>query len=63
MPGVIQGIPGAPVLCSDVVLFASFAAGVHFDVPGPVLYMGGDSVRTGLPLLVSSHAGDCGGCY
>ena len=35
------------------VLFALFAASVQFD-PGV------DSVRTGLPVLVSSHAGDCG---
>ena len=33
------------------VLFALFAASVQFDP-------GGDSVRTGLPVLVSSRAGD-----
>ena len=40
------GVPG-------FVLFVLFAASVQFDPRG-------DSVRTGLPVLVSSHAGDCG---
>ena len=54
VPGVIQGLPGAPFLCYDFVLFVLFVAGV------PVLYPGGDSVRTGLPVLVLGHTGDCG---
>ena len=54
VPGVIQGLPGAPFLCYDFVLFVLFAAGV------PALYPGGDSVRTGLPVLVLGHTGDCG---
>ena len=69
MPGVCAGslcrevykaFPRAPVLCYGFVLFVLFAAGVHFDISGPVLYLVDDSVRTGLPVLLSSHAGDCG---
>ena len=66
--GVIQGLPGSParptvpcpVLCYGFVLFELFAAGVHFDVSGPGLHPGGDSVCTGLPLLVSINADNYG---
>ena len=43
-----------PVL-SDLGILV--AAGVHFDVSGPVLYLGGDSVRAGPHLLVASDNG------
>ena len=44
-----------PVLSDLGILFA---AGVHFDVSGPVLYPGGDSVRAGPRLLVSGDTSD-----
>ena len=56
MPGVCAGSYTGHSRGSGFVL--RFC--VHFDVSGPVLYMGGDSVHSGLPLLVSSHAGGCG---
>ena len=34
------------------------AAGVHFDVSGPVLYPGGDSVRAGPHLLMAGDTSD-----
>ena len=51
VPGVIQGLLGAPVLCYNLCLHCL----------QPVFNsIRGDSVCTGLPVLVSSHAGDCG---
>ena len=44
-----------PVLSDMGVLFT---ASVWFDVSGPVLSLGGDSVRPGLNLLVSGGASD-----
>ena len=44
-----------PVLSDLGILFA---AGVHFDVSGPVVYPGGHLVHAGLRLLVSGDTSD-----